>query len=56
MTYFLESLRLRAAWKRCTAGWHTVHTGIAVNAPPIANVQNEFRTVGSGLKLERKLF
>ena len=38
----------------CTAVWLTVHTGIAVNAPPIDNVQKVLRIVGSGLKLKEQ--
>ena len=36
---------------RWTAVWLTVHTGMAVNAPPIESVQNVYWMVGSGLKL-----
>lgn len=41
------------ARNRWTAVWLTVHTGMAVKAPPMVKVQNVFRTLGSGLKLKR---
>ena len=50
--YFFDSRKDFAAWNLCTAGWDTVHTGIAVKAPPIASVQNVLRILGSGLKLK----
>lgn len=39
---------------RWTAVWLTVHTGMAVNAPPIESVQNVYWMVGSGLKLGKQ--
>lgn len=47
----LTDLDAKNLW---TAAWLTVHGGIAVNAPPMVNVQNVLRIVGSGLKLARK--
>ena len=41
------------ARNRWTAVWLTVHTGMAVKAPPMVKVQKVFRTLGSGLKLKR---
>ena len=40
---------------RWTAVWLTVHTGMAVIAPPMERVQNVSRTVGFGLKLWREI-
>ena len=50
--YVLASLYVRMARNRWTADWLTVHTGIAVKAPPSVSVQNVLRTFGSGLKLK----
>jgi hypothetical protein len=49
----LTDLEAKTLW---TAAWLTVHGNIAPNAPPIVNVQNVLRIVGSGLKLEIKQF
>ena len=55
-SYFLASLKDLMARNRWTAVWLTVHTGMAVSAPPRVKVQNVFRTLGSGLKLKQKYY
>jgi hypothetical protein len=52
MLYFCALLTDLEAKNLWTAAWLTVHVNITVNAPPIVNVQNVLRIVGSGLKLE----
>ena len=51
--YHFASLSDLMARNRWTAVWLTVHTGMAVKAPPMVKVQNVFRTLGSGLKLKQ---
>ena len=39
--------------KRCTDIWLIAHIGRALKAPPMISDQNDNRSVGSGLKLQK---